>query len=237
MTARQLLEEYKFSSELHAHSMPASRCGKFYANEVVDIYHGVGCNTLTLTNHLTEKHLIERTEAQLAEFYLSDYYKACKQAKKVGMNVAFGVEIRFAGSYNEFLVYGICPDDMEKLIHYIRTDIATFYREFKNDKNVIIHAHPYRERSEPIAVGHIDGIETFNCHPGHNSQIAYACRLARDNGLLVTGGSDFHEEGRHATCLMRTKWELKNSYDIAEAIKSKDFVLDVFGHIVLPYLY
>ncbi len=237
MNIENILKEYKFKSELHAHSNPVSGCGRFPADEVVNIYRGVGCNTLTLTNHLTENQLVGRTEAELAEFYLSDYYKACEQANAVGMNLAFGVEIRFTGTNNDFLVYGICPNDMEKLIHYVMTDIQTFYREFKNDKNVIIHAHPYRKKCEPNAIGFIDGIETFNCHPGHNSQIPYACRLAREHGLLVTGASDFHEEGRHATCLTRTKWELKDSYDIAEAIKSKDFVLDVFGHIILPYFY
>ncbi len=237
MNFKSIIEEYKYCTELHAHSCPVSGCGKFPANEVVATYLTAGASTLTLTNHLTENHTVERTTGELAEFYLSDYYKALEAARGTGLNVALGVEIRFAGTHNDYLVYGICPDDIEKMISYIHTDIQTFYKEFKNDKNIIIHAHPFRSNSEPTPIEAVDGIESFNTHPGHNSRIALACRLAKAHGLTVTGGSDYHEEGRHATCLMRTKELLRDSYDIAEAIKSRDVVFDMSGHIIIPYLY
>ena len=237
MNFKNIIDEYAYKTELHAHTSPVSKCGKFPAPEVVKTYIGAGCDTLTITNHLTEKHMIDRSTEELAEFYLSDYYKACEAAKDTNMNIALGVEIRFTGTVNDYLVYGVCPDDIEKMIPLVMTDIATFYREFKNDKNVILHAHPFRKNMEPTPIGHVDGIETFNTHPGHNSAIALATKFARKHDFLVSGGSDFHEEGRHATCLMRTKQKLCDSYDIAQAIKSKDIVFDMSGHIVIPYLY
>lgn len=237
MDFSQITKEYSYKTELHAHSNPVSSCGKFPADEVVRIYANVGCDTLTLTNHLTEHHTVKRSVDELVEYYLSDYYKACDMAKELGITVALGVEIRFTGTVNDYLVYGVCPDDIEKMIPYVHTDIETFYREFKNDKNVILHAHPFRNNMEPTPIGSVDGIETFNAHPGHNSRIALATRLAREHDLIVSGGSDFHEEGRHATCILRTKQKLRDSYDIAEAIKSRDIVFDMSGHIVIPYLY
>lgn len=234
---KQITEEYKYKTELHAHSAPASACGKFTSDEVVKTYLTTGCATLVLTNHLTEKHLENRTTEQLAEFYLSDYYKACKTAEGTGMNVALGVEIRFKETLNDYLVYGVDPNDIEKMASLVMTDISTFYREFKNDKNVILHAHPFRKNMEPTPIGSVDGIETFNAHPGQNSKIGFACRFAREHDFLVSGGSDYHEEGRHAVCLMRTKQPLRDSYDVAEAIKSRDIVFDMSGHIVIPYLY
>ena len=89
---------------------------------------------------------------------------------------------------------------------------------------------------EPTPIRYVDRVETFNCHPVHNPRISFACRLAKENGLLVTGGSDYHEEGGHAVCILRTKQELKNSFDIAQAIKSRDVVFDIFGHTVIPYM-
>ena len=237
MDFSQITKEYSYKTELHAHSFPVSSCGKFSSDEVVKIYANAGCDTLTLTNHLTKQHAVERSVDELVEYYLSDYYKACEAAKELGITVAFGVEIRFARTANHYLVYGVCPDDIEKMIPYIHTDIETFYREFKNDKNVILHAHPFRENMEPTPIDSVDGIETFNTHPGHNSKIAFATKFARDHGFIVSGGSDFHKEGGHATCLLRTKQKLRNSYDIAEAIKSRDIVFDMSGHIVIPYLY
>ncbi len=237
MDFSKITEEYKYFTELHAHSKPVSGCGKFFAEEVVGTYLDTPANTLTLTNHLSENHLVNRSSDELAEFYLSDYFKAQEAARGTSLNVALGVEIRFAGTVNDYLVYGICPDDIPKLIHYVPTDIQTFYREFKNSKNVILHAHPFRTKAEPTPIGSVDGIETFNTHPGHNSRIALACRLAKQYDLTVSGGSDYHEEGRHATCLMRTKELLRDSYDVAEAIRSRDVVFDMAGHIIVPYLY
>ena len=231
-----IVNEYKYKTELHAHSKPVSSCGRFTAEEVVNIYLDFGCDTVTLTNHLTLKHKnMFPTVTEAAEYYLSDYYSSVEAAKDKDITVCLGAEIRYDGSANDYLVYGICPDDIEKMFCYVDKDIQTFYRDFKNDKNVIIQAHPFRSNMDPSPIGLRDGIETFNCHPGHNSCIPYACRLARDNGLLVSGGSDFHESGRQGTCITRTKAKLNDSYEIAEAIKSKDIILDIFGHIVFPY--
>ena len=236
MDFKQIPETYKYKTELHAHSYPVSSCGKFSPAEVVEIYANEGCNTLTLTNHLKSKYLSRMSANELMEYYLGDYYQAKEAAKKYGMNVALGVEIHFPDSNNDYLVYGICPEDMKRIIELLGTDITTFYREFKNDKNVILHAHPFRSNMDPTPVDSVDGIETFNTHPGHNSGIALAAKFARQHDFVVSGGSDFHEAGRHATCLMRTKDPMLDSYDIAAAIKSRDVIFDVFGHIVIPYL-
>ncbi len=237
MNFGKITEEYKYSTELHAHSRPVSNCGKFLPEEVVATYLTTQASTLALTNHLTESQTVNRTTEELAEFYLADYYRAVEAARGTRLCVALGVEIRFAGTHNDYLVFGISPEDVEKMISYIHTDIATFYKEFKNGRNIIIHAHPFRSGAEEIPFDCIDGIESFNTHPGHNSRIAVACRTAKERGLTVSCGSDYHEEGRHATCLMRTRELLRDSYDIAEAIKSRDVVFDVSGHIVIPYLY
>ena len=235
MDVQNYFKDHKYRTELHAHTNPVSACGKFSPEDVVATYKQFGVNTLVITNHMTENHLVGRTEAELAEFYLSDYYRAVEAARGSEMNVVLGVEIRFAGPINDYLVYGVCPNDIEKMISYVKKNIQAFYTEFHNDKNVIIHAHPFRKNMEPTPIGYVDGIETFNCHPGHNSKIPYACRLAREHGLLVTGGSDYHEEGRQGTCITLTRNELRNSYDVAEAIRSRDIIFDLFGHIVVPY--
>lgn len=235
MNMNEIFKDYKYRTELHAHTNPVSSCGKFPADEVVKTYVDLGVNTLVITNHMTEKHLVGRTESELAEYYLSDYYKALEAAKGTGMNVALGVEIRFTGTINDYLVYGVCQNDIEKMISYVKKDIQTFYTEFHSSKNVILHAHPFRSNMEPTPIGYVDGVEAFNCHPGHNSRIPFACRLARANGLLVSGGSDYHEQGRDGTCITLTRNELRDSYDVAEAIRSRDILFDLFGHVVVPY--
>ena len=236
MDFKKITEEYKYKTELHAHSLPVSGCGKFTATEVIEIYASEGCDTLTLTNHITPNYLVNRTPEKLYNFYLKDYYDAKEAAQKYGMNVALGFEVRFGDSNNDYLVYGVTPEDLPYVIELLSTDISTFYKEFKNDKNVILHAHPFRPSTDPTPLGSVDGIETFNTHPGHNAAIGLATKFAKKHDLIVSGGSDFHEAGRQATCFMRTKKPMLDSYDIAEALKSRDVIFDLTGHIVIPYL-
>jgi hypothetical protein len=129
----------------------------------------------------------------------------------------------------------------DEILHDVETippeKLHEFYKDFKNDKNVIIHAHPFRNNMCPTPLGSVDGIETFNNHPAHNSRIGLATRFAKEAELLVSGGSDFHDPDRAGLCITRTKYKLEDSYHIAEAIKSRDIIFDMSGHIVIPYIY
>ena len=89
-----------------------------------------------------------------------------------------------------------------------------------------------------LAAGNfVDGIESFNMHPNHNSVIGFAAAYARDNDLIVTAGTDFHHEGHHGLCAVRTKTLPKDSFEYADILRSKDYVFDISGSIVLPYGY
>ena len=51
MNFKNILSDYTYTTELHAHTNPASFCGDFPANEVVDFYRAAGVTTLSITNH------------------------------------------------------------------------------------------------------------------------------------------------------------------------------------------
>lgn len=252
MEIEKIAEEYSYKTELHAHSAPVSRCGKKSPAEVVRVYTDAGCDSVVITNHCTENQLFDRgadTEKSkffteqaalkgcksFEEFYLTAYYEALEAAKETELSVILGAEVRFSETVNDYLVYGICPNDIEKLAYYVPLGIEAFYSEFiKNGRAILMHAHPFRDGMEPTPLGFVDGIEVFNTHPGHNSRIAVAARFASEHNMRICGGSDYHEEGRHATCLMRTRTKMRDSYDVAEAIRSQDIIFDIFGNLVIP---
>lgn len=231
MNFSEILKDYPYTTELHAHSFPVSGCGDFSAEEVVEIYKSAGASSLCLTNHLGPGN------ADLgAEYYLEDYRKA-REAAGDALNVILGVEMRFEGSSNDYLVYGVSEEDIPRFIELVPHGIENFYKEVKSERNVIIQAHPFRKGVTLAPLDSIDGIESFNIHPGHNSRVGIGARYAKLKDLLVTGGTDFHHEGHQALCLMRSKEEMKNSYDVADAIKSRNVIFDCSGHIVIPYIY
>ena len=235
MDFKSILTDYKYTTELHAHTNPASFCGDFPANEAVDFYSATRVNTLSITNHFNSDLLIGNVKENIKK-YLADYHLA-KESANGSINVILGIEIRFDGSNNDYLVFGIEEDELPFYAELTPYGIENFYKQAKNDRNVIIQAHPFRNGVTLAPIDSIDGIEAYNLHPNHNQRNALTVQHAKRNDLLVTGGSDFHHVTHHALCLMRSKTELKSSFDVAAAIKSKDVVFDASGSIIIPYIY
>lgn len=231
-----IINEYGYKTEIHAHTSPVSRCSQISPEEMVKNYRSIGCDAVTITNHL-DPNWIQGDFAEQAQRYLSDYYATHAWGEKLGVNVILGVEIRFTENSNDYLIYGVEPSDIERMISYIDRGIVEFYRDFKNDRNLILQAHPFRKNMVLAPLDSVDGIESFNCHPGHNSAIGFAARYARDNNLLVSGGTDYHHEGHHGICVMRTKQAIKDSFDLADALRSRDYLFDISGSVVYPYAY
>ena len=68
------------------------------------------------------------------------------------------------------------------------------FRELTVGKGIIIiQAHPFRPYMVPAPPSLIDGVETYNGNPRHNSSNHLAMQYARDNGLKILSGSDFHQ--------------------------------------------
>ena len=235
MNFKSILTDYPYTTELHAHTNPASFCGDFEADKVVDFYRAAGVTTLAITNHFNSDLKIGNLNENI-KTYLNDY-RIAKEHANGEINVILGIEIRFDGSNNDYLVFGIEEDELPFYAELTSYGIENFYKEAKNERNVIIQAHPFRNGVTLAPVDSIDGIEAYNLHPNHNQRNALSVKHAKNNNLLVTGGSDFHHISHHALCLMRTKNELKTSFDVASAIKSKDVVFDCSGSIIIPYIY
>lgn len=231
MEIRDVANKYKYKTELHLHTFPVSACSEIRPDEAVEIYAEAGVDSIVVTNHLGSW---VRTSYS-AEEYLSDYYEAREAGERYGVNVILGAELRFDGSNNDYLIYGIDENDVDTLGYYTASDIATFYKEFKNDRNVIIQAHPFRAGMERVPSEFLDGIEVFNLHPNHNCRVGVAARYARKENLIVTCGTDFHHPHHEALALTRSKVPLKDSFEVAELIKSQDLLFDFSGNIVIPY--
>ncbi|MEE1279215.1 MAG: hypothetical protein UHH95_00095 [Oscillospiraceae bacterium] len=228
------MQEYIYKTELHAHTSPASVCGDFSPRQVLELYSKLSYTSIALTNHFKFDGAEDNTLKINA--LLKDYEDAQKLSEKYNINVIFAAELRFnEGNSNDYLVYGIEPCEMDKIATMLGGTIEDFYRQYKSDNNIIIQAHPFRNKNEPAEPEFVDGIEVFNLHPNHNSRIGLAAKWAKKCGKIITAGTDFHHEGQHALCAMLTKAPVTNSFELAEVLKSRDYLLDISGITVCPY--
>ena len=232
---RAFLDEYRYRIELHAHTSPVSACGELSPEEVVDHYHALGADALVITHHFHSSFFKRGAKEEMLSLYIDDYLRAKRRAQRYGMQVILGMEIRFTENSNDYLVYGIDEEDLSRACDFLTLGIDAFYRGFKNERNVILQAHPFRDNMASVNPSSLDGIEVFNMHIGHNSRVARAAEYTNEHPeFLVSGGTDFHHGYQTTPCFMRSKTLPKTSFDIANALKSKDVLFDIAGNIVLP---
>ena len=104
------ISDYKFRTELHAHTNPASPCSNFTPQEVIERYAAIGYDSIVISNHFFPgMRLLDDKEKCIRE-YLKDYEESVKVGKEYGINVIFGCELRFTENYNDYLIFGIDPD-------------------------------------------------------------------------------------------------------------------------------
>ena len=220
-----------YKTELHAHTSPASGCSDIPPAELVRIYKENGYDSVVITNHFTS-NIKGKSIKEKIDWYLDDYYKCLEAGKEQGLNVILGAEVRLDENINDYLVYGINPDDLFDIYNMLSYGIDRFYREYKNDKNVIIQAHPMRDKITFVKPESLDGIEAFNLHPNHNSRVGLAAKFARENDMIAICGSDFHHYGQECLCGILTKKPLTDSFDVANILKKRAYDMSVSDYVI-----
>ena len=234
----ELLAEYRYKTEAHAHTSPASTCGQVSPEETVKTYAGLGYNGLVLTNHFIYdyNYMKGRSKEDGIKKYLSDYYEAVEFGKKNGLNVILGAEIRFTENCNDYLVYGIDEKMLLEIYELLPYGIENFRKNYSMPKSVFLQAHPFRDGMEDVDATLLDGIEIFNMHPEHKSRNAIANLFANKNNLNIKiAGSDFHFLGgkdRSVSAILTRKMP-KDSFEFAEILKSGDYLLQIGNNAVI----
>lgn len=234
----KLCKEYKYRIEMHAHTLPVSPCGEVSPEELAKIYAGKGYDAVVLTNHFIMFLMDNKPKEQALDEYIESFTRLKTACTEHGLTALLGAEIRFTENNNDYLIYGVDRDILSVCYDYLPKGIEVFRSEVKLDKSVFIQAHPFRNGMERVNPDLLDGMETFNMHPGHNAAIGLASRYAKDNGIKIkTVGSDFHHIslGHEGVSALRTKTLPKDSFELAKILKSGDYLFEIGeDSIVLP---
>ena len=227
--------QYRFKTEMHAHTKPVSPCSEIAPALLVEQYAELGYQSVMITNHFYPgmAHFGEK-EACL-EAYLADYTIAKAVGDRLGVHVLLGCEIRFAENSNDYLLFGVTPQLLADAYETLDKDLETFSKKFRSEDLLIFQAHPFRDGMFLADPANLDGVETFNMHPGHNSRVAVAARYAREHDFLVSAGTDYHHMGHAGMAGILTKTPLQTAKDVVAVLKNRDYLLDVGGNVILPY--
>ena len=232
----QLKSAYPYRIELHAHTKPVSPCSEIPPADLVKAYLNQGFHGVVITNHFNLGDMKGLPKEDGLNYYLSGYEEAKKAAEGTGLQVYLGTEIRFNEHPNEFLIYGVDRQLLSQCYDYLDKGFTAYREAVKLPDSVLVQAHPFRDRMVRREPELMDGIEVFNMHPGHNSRVAQAAKLAASiPGTIKTVGTDFHHPTHEGLCAMRVRQMPQDSFDLAAILRSGDYVFEIGGDaIVLP---
>ncbi len=229
------INDYKYKTEFHAHTYPVSPCGEVAAADVVKNYADIGYHSIVIANHFTPYMEFYEDKKKTIERYLSDYYVAREAGERLGVNVILGCEIKFRSDPNDYLLYGVDENFLSTVHDYIELGFKEFSKDLRSDDLMIIQAHPFRDNQILADPEYLDGIEAFNLHPHHNSRVALAARYAKEKGLIMTAGTDYHVRGHEAMAGTLSKFEIKTSKDAIALLRSRDYIFESTDSIIFPY--
>lgn len=234
----QIKKIYKYKIELHAHTSPISPCSQISPEKIVETYCKKGYDAIVITNHFINELLEGNSKEEKLDWYLSGYEETKKYAKNSALTVLLGAELRFTENHNDYMIYGVDRNILSICYDYLERGFEVFRNDIKLPKSVFVQAHPFRNGMEYVNSDLLDGFETFNMHPGHNSRVALATRYAKEKNIAIkTIGSDFHHPGmgHEAVSALRTKILPEDSFQLAEILRSGDYVFEIGeDSIVLP---
>ncbi len=238
----RLSAEYKYRTELHAHTFPVSGCSQVSPERMADIYAKRGYDGLALTNHFLWGK--DKSVREYVDFFMNGYYETAAAAAELKLKVYLGAEIRFTENINDYLVYGADREALEEIYELLPFGIENFAKRRGESERlrrlVIVQAHPFRDGMTRIDAGLVDGVEGFNVPPPQNSRNALAMRFAHENEdrlRIITAGSDFHypDRGFEGLAALRSKALPEDTFELAELLRSGDYLLEVGERaIILP---
>ena len=215
--------------ELHAHTKEVSSCGHIYIEEVIDRYHAKGYDAVVITNHLNNWTVgTENSEKDWDEFienFCAPVKKGREYAKKYGMKVFLGCELRFCDDENDYLVYGITEDFLKENPDIRTLGIGKFHSIAEENGLLIFQAHPFRDNMKITPAKYLHGIEVNNGHPRQNSRNDIARLWADMHGMRMISGSDFHDAGDEAHGGIVTFRDVENERDLCDILLSGEYIL------------
>ncbi len=233
----ELLTQYKYQIELHAHTFPVSECSQVSPKDMVETYKNLGYDAIAITNHLMYQHNRISKEEHIDNF-VCDFEQAKKYGDELGLKVYLGAEIRFTENNNDYLIFGINKKMLLEIYDLLPLGIENFRKAYPMPDSVFLQAHPMRDGNETVDSSLLDGIEVFNMHPGHNSKVGLASIYADKNNLsIITAGSDFHHPNKNheGVSALRSACLPEDSFDLARILKEGDYLLQIGrNNIIIP---
>ncbi|MBO4378994.1 MAG: hypothetical protein IK133_08705 [Clostridia bacterium] len=229
--------------ELHCHSAEVSVCSTCPAEQLIALYKAAGYNGIVSTNHInrgTYQAMEEWPWEKKAEHFIRGW-EALKAAAGDDFDVLFACEINLTPMApltdeqvehgwqryvpNDYLIYGATEDWLVKTGDMRYMTMEELSQSARDAGFLIVHAHPFRVGTRVMNPDLYDGYEVFNGNHNHNSHNELAYEWARQNGKIMTSGSDFHKPNDPICSGIATTERIRDNKTLLQVLRSGDYRL------------
>ncbi len=197
------------------------------AAEGVRRYHAAGYDGIVVTDHYTEGFFgdmpADTSWRDKLDRYLTGWRAAMWDAGGVLHDRPAAWSCVFAGSNNDYLVYGATPALLEAHPALYTLSSEVFSRFAKENGLWWAQAHPFRPGLTRCPPSCLDGLEVFNGNPRHDSHNGLAAAYAEEHGLTAIAGSDYHELPDLSGTGVRFHSEVTDNRTLLEGLRSGAF--------------
>ena len=220
---------YKY--ELHAHTSECDKVATLGGADLVKLYHAKGYSGMVITDHYFslffdwfKDELCRASHKRIIDRYLKGWYCAKNEGEKLGFTVIPGCEVRFDGSINDYLVYGLEESDFYELPLLNRLSDVNELIKVLPDTAVVVQAHPFRDNMTVCNPSPLFGIEVYN--GGTESfRNEMAKIFAKHYEKAMTSGSDVHCEKHIARGGIISVEKINTSKELADVLRSGKYSL------------
>jgi hypothetical protein len=216
--------------EMHAHTKENDICVNMTADKIVEAYKGAGYDGIVITNHFFglslewyKDELAGSGQRGIIDYYLKGYKVAKAAGDAIGMIVLMGLELRFDGTINDYLVYGLDEDFLydAPLLNTLTLDS---FLEILPVGAVVYQAHPFRNNMSITDPKKLYGIEVFNGGTSGDRN-DFAMAWADKYNLKKISGSDFHAIEHLARGGVIFENAIANTDDLVKELKAGSYTL------------
>ena len=227
---------YKY--ELHVHTKENDIVAHSTGAEIVKMHYENGYSGLVITNHYFDlfyewfkADLIGKDHKGIIDRWLKGYDSAKNEGEKLGFTVLLGAEVRFSGSENDYLIYGIEPEFLycAPLLNTLKN--LDELKSILPSHAVIVQAHPFRDGMTVHNPKGLFGIETYN---GATEMVRndLADIFATHYDMAKTSGSDYHRPDNFGKGGIATSKKILTNQDLVQTLKSGEYALIKDGKII-----
>jgi len=208
--------------DMHAHSSGISQCCQVPYDEVLRCTREKGMDGIFLTNHYQKSYIKDETALSFAERSVKEFEDARKCGEAMGMPVFWGIEVTME-LYPpvHMLIYGVDTGFLLENAELFDYTQEKLYNTVKQAGGILVQAHPYRNGATVLDTRFLDGVE-INSHPAYGKTYREELwAIAKENGLLITCGGDYHGDTYRPLCGIYLPEDLNDGVEVGKYLKNQ----------------